>query len=141
MKILKTIIIPGQLISKKNNLMAVRFGTFIKVTHKKPWKLYEKEALKYLKGIEPLQTDNWPVYLHIYHYRKDKRAFDYVNLAQGILDILQGDLTIRTKDLRHQIIPEDDMHHIIPVMESTYAGWEISRDMPRTLLTFTDEAY
>jgi len=141
MKILKTITIPGQLISKKNNLMAVKYGNFIKVTHKKAWKDYEKVALKFLKGIEPLETDTWPVYLHIYHYRKDRRAFDYVNLAQGILDIIQGDLTIKTIDLRHQIVPEDDMRHIIPVMESAFAGWEISKEMPRTVLTFTDEAY
>lgn len=141
MKILKTIVIPGQLISKKNNTMAIRLGPRASIGHKKVWKEYEKQALEHLKSVEPLQVDKWPVYLHIYHYRKDKRAFDDNNLSQGIADVLQGDFRIKTKDLRHQIIPEDDMRHLKIVFESPFAGWEIDRKNPRTVLTFTTDPY
>ena len=121
--------------------MALSFGGHSRITHKKPWREYEKKALEYLKQIEPIQSDTWPIYMHIYHYRRDKRAFDDNNLSQGIADLLQGDFKIKTKDLRHQIIPEDDMNHLKIVFESPFAGWEIDKQNPRTVLTFTSDPY
>lgn len=141
MKILKIITIPGQLISKKNNMMAIRFGGHASINHKKPWKEYEKQALEFLKKIEPIKSDVWPIYMHVYHYRRTKAAFDYNNLVQGVCDVLQGDFRIKTKDFRHQIIPEDDMKHLIPILEGPYAGWEVCKEMPRTVITFTTDPY
>lgn len=142
MEILKIITIPGQLISKKNNQEVHVFSGHGSIGHKKAWRLYEKEALEFLKSVEPFpESTKWPIYLHIYHYRKDKRQFDFLNLAQGICDVLQGDLKIKTKEYRHQIIPEDNTAHIIPVMESCFSGWEICKERPRTVLTFTDDVW
>lgn len=140
--IIKVISIPGQLISKKNNMQANKIGNHLTIGHKKIWKVYEKQALKFLEKIEPIPLHHFeegPVYMHVWHYRKDKRAFDHNNIVQGICDILQGDLRCKVKDMRHQIIPEDDNRHLIPVHESPFAGYSVDKDNPRTMVTFTTD--
>jgi hypothetical protein len=137
MKRLRTITIPGQLISKKNNMQAIRLGPRASIGHKKVWREYEKMALEYLKSVKPLEVDIWPVYMHVFHYRRDRRAFDHNNLVQGICDVLQGSMKKKDKSEKHKIIPEDDMRHLIPIHESQYAGWEICKENPRTVITFT----
>lgn len=142
MNIIKTISIPGQLISKKNNMQAIRLGPRASIGHKKVWRVYEKHALKYLKKIEPIPAHHFAqgaIYMHVWHHRRDKRAFDHNNLVQGICDVLQGDLRCKDKSLRHKIIPEDDMRHLIPVHESPYAGWSIDKKNPRTVVIFTED--
>lgn len=143
-KIIKTITIPGQLISKKNNMQANIICERATIGHKKVWREYEKAALAYLSTIKPIPLkhfENGPIYMHIWNYRRDKRAYDDNNLAQGIADVLQGDLKCKIKQLRHAIIPEDDMNHLKIVFESPFAGWSISKSSPRTVLTFTSDPY
>lgn len=143
-KVIKTIVIPGQLISKKNNMQANIICERATIGHKKIWKLYEREALDSLLNVEPIPLHHFeggPIYMHIWHYRRDKRAFDDNNMAQGIADVLQGDLKCKIKSLRHQIIPEDDMNHLKIVFESPFAGWSICKSNPRTVLTFTSDPY
>lgn len=141
MKILKTYVIPGEMISKKNNLCVHRMGSFTRIGHKKRWNDFEKESLVHLKNFKPLNPPSWPVYMHVWHYRKTKRMFDYVNMCQGVLDLLQGDMSSKGKSQAHKIIPEDDVNHVIPVHESPFAGWSVDKANPRTVVTFTTDPY
>jgi len=141
-KIIKTITIPGECISKKRSIQPIRFGNHLSIGHTKRWKEYEKMALASIAHIEPLPVDTeYPVYLHIWHYRKTRRMFDYLNMAQSPCDILQGNMKIKDKSLRHAIIPEDDVNHVIVVHESPMAGWSVDKLNPRTVITITNDPY
>jgi len=140
-KIIKKITIPGECISKKNNMVAYKRGNFTQVTHKDVWKNYEKQALAALANVEPINANDYPVYLHIFYYRRTKRSFDLHNMCQGICDVLQGDLKEKNKSLRHKVIAEDDMNHLIVINESPCAGWSIDKHEPRTVLTFSTDPY
>lgn len=141
-KIIKTITIPGQLISKKNNHVAVARGKYPVITHKPPWQVYEKQAFKFLKSVEIIPVhhfDNGPLYMHIWHYRRTRAKFDYSNMMGGVEDVLQGDK--KEGDLRHRVIPDDSFNFIIPVCESPMAGWSVSKENPRTVVSFTSDPW
>ena len=141
-KILKTIIIPGEAISKKRNIMPIRLGKHMSIAPTKRWTVYEQMALGSLIHVDPLPSDTtYPVYLHIWHYRKTKRMFDYLNMAQAACDLLQGNIKTKDPTLRHRIIPEDDVNHCIPVHESPFAGWSVDKNHPRTVITITTDPY
>ena len=141
MNIIKIIIIPGECVSKKRAIQPVKFGNHLSIGKTKIWKVYEKMALGVLSKIQPLsETIQYPVYIHIWHYRKTRRLFDYLNMAQGIHDVLQGNMKIH-KDLRHSIIVEDNVNHVIPVHESPFSGWSVDKENARTVVTITDDPY
>jgi len=141
MKIIKTIIIPGECISKKRSIQPVKLKNHMGIAKTKPWIHYENNAWIILSAVKPLPKDTkYPIYIHIWHYRKTKRMFDYLNMAQGIHDILQGNMKTH-KHFRHSIIPEDNVNFVIPVHESEFAGWSIDKNDPRTVVTITDSAH
>lgn len=76
----------------------------------------EKEALR-LKGT----ILNYPVKIEFFFYRRTKRVFDYINMAQGPLDLL----------VDVGIIPDDSVRYVIPV----FTGWAVDKQNPRVVIT------
>lgn len=141
MKIIKTIVIPGECISKKRAIQPIKKGLSLSIGKTKVWKKYENMAFIYLSVVKPLPLEtNYPVYIHIWHYRKTKQMFDYLNMAQGIHDVLQGNMKT-AKDFRHSIIPEDNVNYVIPVHDGPFAGWSVDKKNPRSVITITDDPW
>lgn len=123
--ILRRIVIPGEVISKKNSQRA--FGN--RIVPSKAWLLYE-EAIKadFKKSpCEPLD-ENYPLLMHFYFYRKKTSPFDYNNMSQGPQDLL----------VQAGVIPDDNMNYVIPVFHGKYGGWEKDAENPRLIITITD---
>jgi hypothetical protein len=57
-----------------------------------------------LQNREFFASDNYPLHLGFYLYRETKRAYDYINMLQGIQDML----------VMAGCIPDDDINHLHP---------------------------
>jgi len=57
------------------------------------------------------------MFLEMYFFRRDKRRFDYINLAQSVQDAL----------VDSKIIPDDNMTQIIPL----FLGYKVDFTNPR----------
>lgn len=70
---------------------------------------------KWLKEIENAPK---PLKVGFKIYRKTKRAFDWLNIGQGISDLM----------VKCAWLPDDNVYEYIPV----FCGWEIDKNNPRT---------
>jgi len=72
------------------------------------WNINREKFLKMLEGKNP------PYYIGFYFIRKDKREFDYNNISQAPLDLMQ----------EHGWLLKDSMKYVKPV----FLGYEVSRE-------------
>lgn len=121
---------PGSTISSKNHKQIV----FVQRGHghktpalisSKAYTIWAKEVKAALK-THPLRGAEWnyPLTIHFHFYRKTKAKFDYINMAQGPLDLLQ----------ELGIIEDDDMNHVVPGRFT----WSVDKNNPRLIMTIEE---
>lgn len=125
--ILDQIIIPGQVISKKNSMKIIKRGKFPSLRSSDRYQEYEEDAKIFLSGRKSLVVE-YPVFMHFQFVMSTNAAFDFNNLSQGPQDILT----------QMGIIPDDNYRYCIPVFFGKYAGVFKDKDNPRVTITFTD---
>ena len=112
------IIIPGEVISKKNGQKIIRCGKFPKIMAGDAYLKWEKQAIQELQFKRtPAWDGPLPCELHMFFYRKTKRSFDVENMISSIQDML----------IKAGVIEDDSVNHIIPV----FKGWSIDKNHPR----------
>ena len=70
-----------------------------------------------LVGIPCVSADDLPVYCAIKFFRKSKHKFDFINVAQSVMDLL----------VDRAVIPDDNADVVTPVFD----GYEYDKDNPR----------
>lgn len=110
--------IPGETPSLKNSKRIVWAGRYPKLVPSKFYLDWFEESHWRLKGSE-LIGERWqyPVTIDFIFYRRTRSRFDFVNLAQGPLDLL----------VEAGILDDDDMRHVIPGRMT----WEVDKGNPR----------
>ena len=117
------IFIPGNVPSSKNSKVATSKGIFNSKTvtkylrslgiqsystSKKTVKGYVKRLNSFEILVSPLKEyiypQSYPIFMSLHFIRNSRRRFDFVNVAQIILDLL----------VAHEVIQDDDMDHVIP---------------------------
>lgn len=117
------LIISGNTISSKNSKRIVYSHRQKRpmIISSEAYLKYRKKALPQLKKqknkLKIIPEDKF-CYIELTFYRKTRHKFDYNNLGQGILDLLQ----------EADIIIDDDMNHVIPI----YKPWKLDKENPRT---------
>ena len=118
----ETITIYGELYSSKNSKRIVRFGN-------RPALIASKQYLESVKPIEQqlvLNRSKWqrmidgyekPLEIVFKIYRKTHRKFDYVNIIQGLQDLM----------VKCQWLPDDNADEIIPV----FMPYDVDKTNPR----------
>ena len=113
--------LPGQAMSLKNSKQIIKAGQSWRIIPSKPYERWAEAVLWQLKVNENIGREwRYPLRASFHFYRKTRHRFDYINLAQGPLDLL----------VEAGIINEDDMHHIIPGDFS----WSVDKNNPRTII-------
>lgn len=72
------------------------------------WELNKQNFLKLLENKEK------PYKIDLYFIRDSKRAFDYINVAQILFDLMQ----------KHEWIEKDDMINVIP----SFSGYKVDKE-------------
>jgi len=70
-----------------------------------------------LTGVPCVSADDLPVYCAIKFFRKSKHKFDFINVAQSVMDLL----------VDRAVIPDDNADVVTPVFD----GYEYDKDNPR----------
>lgn len=120
------ITIPGQTRAKKNSMKVITFGKGPKarysLTASTIYKKWEKVALEHL--LKNYARSKWmglyPIEIHFFLFRENRRKWDIDNVYCGCLDVLQ----------KMDIIVDDSANHVIPV----FAGWALDKYNPRVVL-------
>jgi len=122
------VVMPGNTYSKKNSKQIIVNKATGKrqVISSKGYREWEEGVMWQLK-THPLIGRQWqyPLKVSFKFFRKTRRKFDYNNLSQGPLDILQ----------KLGIIEDDDMNHVIPDFSQ---GWELDKTNPRVEITLEE---
>lgn len=117
-----TVTIYGELYSSKNSKRIVKFGD-------RPALIASKQYMASVKPIEQqlvLNRDNWlreiyglpkPLKIVFKVYRKTRRKFDYLNIFQGLCDLM----------VKCGWLEDDNADEIIPVFEP----YDIDKNNPR----------
>jgi len=71
--------------------------------------------------VNMISNKTYPIKLGIYIYRRTRVKFDYINIVQGLFDML----------VKEGYIPDDDSNTIIPV----FLGHEVDKENPRVILS------
>jgi len=121
------IIIPGQVISKKNSPRVTNFGGHSSIRASKRYEKYDKASKIYLAGRKSFLKE-FPVFMHFKFIMESDRVFDFNNLSQGPQDIL----------VQMGILPDDNYRYCIPVFFGKYAGAFKVKEDPKVIITFTD---
>jgi len=121
------IVIPGQVISKKNTQRVTSYGGHSSIRASKAYEAWEKSAKIFMAGRIKFKKV-YPIFLHFEFVMKNDRGWDWNNLSQGPQDIL----------VQMGIMAEDNYRYCIPVFFGKYAGVYKDKDNPRLTLTFTD---
>ena len=122
-----TITIHGELYSSKNSKRIVRFGN-------KTALIASKQYLASVKPIEQqlvLNSGNWrrmsegrsmPLKIVFKVYRKTHRKFDYLNIFQGLCDLM----------VKCGWLPDDNADVLLPV----FLPYEVDKNNPRVEISF-----
>ena len=115
---MKTITIQGSTPSLKNSKRIIHINRRPRIIPSTFFEAWAQRAIWDLK-VSDLVGHDWayPVKVSFHFYRRDRRKFDYINLAQGPLDLL----------VSAGILVDDDMKHVIPGDFS----WEVDKTNPR----------
>ena len=122
------ITIPGQTIAKKNSQRIAKYfrkGKLVKgIRASNAYEIWEEAAILELTLQNIAPVTQYPVEVHFFFYRQNKRSFDLDNMICGSLDALQ----------KAGILEDDTMNHVIPVIQKRPEGygWAIDKDNPRT---------
>ena len=117
-----TITIYGELYSSKNSKRIVKFGDKMALISSKQYmasvKPIEQQLVlnrsKWLREIGPLPK---PLKIVFKVYRKTKRRFDYLNIFQGLCDLM----------VKCGWLEDDNAEELIPVFEP----YEVDKNNPR----------
>lgn len=120
-----TITIPGNTMSLKNSKRIIMAGGRPRLLSSQPYEAWANHAGWELKA-SGLIDHKWryPVTIHFHFVRATKQKFDYINLAQGPLDLL----------VQAGILKDDDMTHVIPGRFT----WAVDKENPRCELTIEE---
>jgi len=120
-----TIILYGNTPSKKNSQVIGRggrrlfpnplYGSWYRKNFGKKIGRLKDHVETYREQIKLIKRR--PMFLEMYFFRRDKRRFDYINLAQSVQDAL----------VQSKIIPDDNMTQIIPL----FLGYKVDFNNPR----------
>jgi hypothetical protein len=84
-----------------------------------PMTFPEEEVREFFSGIE------YPIVLKLHFVRKDRRAADFINLIQILMDLFQA----------FDIIPDDDMRHIfVAPLEIDGKYYSVDKENPGVYL-------
>lgn len=112
--------------SLKNRKQIVRVKGRSFLVPSKSYKAWHKVAKEGLED-HPLIEHQWkslPLFIDFHFVRATRHKFDFINVAQGPLDLL----------VEMNILPEDNMETVVPRKWS----WEIDKENPRTVLTLIE---
>lgn len=118
-----SITIYGELYSSKNSKRIVYFGNKPALISSKAYlssiKPIERQLIlnKY-KWLKEIENASKPLKIGFFLYRKTKRAFDWLNIGQGISDLM----------VKCGWLEDDNVNEYIPV----FCGWDIDKNNPRT---------
>ena len=119
------IIIPGEVICKKNHQMPIRMGKRTIIIPGPKFKEYEKSSVSELKRYHKW-FGAYPVIVETYFYRKTLRKFDFDNMQATVNDVL----------VKAGILEDDSMLHVIPAIKGH--GWEKDKEHPRVEITIKE---
>lgn len=118
------IIIPGEVIVKKNSQIPVRMGKRTVIMPSNKYMKYEKQSVASI-GWQAAWEGGYPCIVEMFFYRKTKRKFDLDNLQSSVLDIL----------VKANQIEDDSMNFVIPRIKGF--GWGLDKDNPRAEVLIT----
>ncbi|MGL5231909.1 MAG: hypothetical protein ACRC7W_01075 [Fusobacteriaceae bacterium] len=98
-------------LNKKTGKMFITSSDLVKTYKKDTSYFWLKNKSNFLKLIKDKEK---PLKIGFYFIRKDKRKFDYINIAQLPLDLMQ----------EYGWVEDDDMTNVIPV----FIGYEVNKD-------------
>ena len=104
----------------KNNRTGQRFITSSNVSKEHRIKMVKWMLKHNDEWRQEILFKPFPLRIKIKIYRKTKRAFDYINIVQGMFDAMTD----------AKWIPDDDMKNVLPVFEE----WEHDKENPRVEL-------
>lgn len=117
--------IPGETPSLKNSKQVIQVKGKPRLIPSKAYQDWAKGLILELKRCELAgQEWNYPIKVDFHFYRSTYRRFDFINLAQGPLDLM----------VEAGILTDDDMCHVIP----GEWGWSVDKGNPRAVLTIHD---
>lgn len=113
----------GELYSSKNSKRIVNFGNRPALIASKAYLLSVKPIEQQLilnkyKWLKEIENASKPFYIGFKFYRKTKRIWDFVNIVQGISDLM----------VKCNWLSDDNVNEYIPV----FCGWEVDKNNPRT---------
>ena len=120
------LIIPGETPSLKNSKRIVTTNNgrrrIIASERYEAW----ANAIRVRLGQCSLAGHPWsyPVQVDFHFYRTTRRRFDYINLAQGPLDLM----------VEAGILADDDMMHVVPGCFE----WSVDKDNPRVEIVISE---
>lgn len=117
-----TITIYGELYSSKNSKRIVRFGEKMALIASKQYlasvkPIEQQLVLNRQKWLREIEGRTSPLKIVFKVYRKTKRRFDYLNIFQGLCDMM----------VKCGWLVDDNADEIIPVFEP----YEIDKNNPR----------
>lgn len=114
--------IPGEVMSKKNGKRPISSG---KMLHSKQWTKYAKDTMPIYESYageakEWLSKLSKPYFFDFYFVRRTKSLWDYHNMLQGVVDMMQDS----------GWIGGDDIDHIV----ASPAGFHVDKHNPGVLI-------
>lgn len=119
------ITIYGELYSSKNSKRIVRFGNRPALIPSKAYlgsikPIEQQLVLNRYKWQKEIENASKPLKIGFFLYRKTKRAFDWLNIGQGISDLM----------VKCGWLQDDNVNEYIPV----FCGWKVDKNNPRTII-------
>jgi len=117
-----SITIYGELYSSKNSKRIVRFGNRPALISSKAYlssikPIEQQLMLNRYKWLKEIENAYKPLKIGFRIYRKTKRAWDWLNIGQGISDLM----------VKCGWLPDDNVYEYIP----TLIDWKIDKNNPR----------
>ena len=116
------ITIYGELYSSKNSKRIVKFGDRLALIASKAYlssikPLEQQLMLNKYKWLKEIENRPKPLKIGFRIYRKTKRAWDWLNIGQGISDLM----------VKCGWLPDDNVYEYIPML----IDWEVDKNNPR----------
>ena len=112
----------GELYSSKNSKRIVKFGNRTALISSKAYltsikPIEQQLVLNRYKWREEIKNASKPLKIGFFLHRKTKRAFDWLNIGQGISDLM----------VKCGWLPDDNVNEYVPV----FYGWDVDKNNPR----------
>lgn len=124
------IVIFGELYSSKNSKRIVHFGNRPALISSKAYMssikpIEQQLVLNRYKWLKEIENRPKPLKIGFYIYRKTKRAFDWLNIGQGISDLM----------VKCGWLIDDNVNEYIPF----FLGWEVDKNNPRVEISVINQ--